>query len=82
MRDLDLLPAEPFPLAVAELGQPRIVAPLAGLEAERMADDLGGLAHAAERAAQEEGGAGRARELGLERAAHRLRLGAAAFSEA
>ena len=82
MRDLDLLPAEPFPLAVAELGQPRIVAPLAGLEAERAADDLGGLAHAAERAAQEEGGAGRARELGLERAAHRLRLGAAALGEA
>ena len=81
MRDLDLRPAEAFPRAVTQLDQPRIVAPVARVEPQFTADDLRGLAHAAERAAQEDRGAGDTGEFGVERAAHGPGLGAATIGE-
>src|SRR6185436_14221915 len=70
-----------FPVAVAQLGEPRIVAPLRRIEAQFAADDRRGLAGAAERAAQENRRPGVARELGGERAAHGGGLGATACRE-
>src|SRR5262249_57172418 len=72
--DLDLPPAEALPVAVAEFGQPGIVAPFAGVEAELAADDVGRLARSAERAAQEDRRCGLVRELLLQRATHGPRL--------
>src|SRR3990167_5419525 len=81
MRDLDLPPAETLPFAIAEFGQPRVVAPLAGIESQLTADDLRSLAHAAERAAQEDRRPGLSGKLDLQRTAHGERLGAAALGE-
>src|SRR5260370_20132429 len=81
VRDLYLLPAKAFPLAVAELGEARVAPPLGRIEAELAADDLRCLAHAAERASEEDRGPRRARELGIERAAHGERLPAAALGQ-
>src|SRR5262245_38816829 len=81
MRELDLPPAEAFPVAIAELGQPGIIGPFTGLEPQFAADDVGRLAGAAERAAQEERGRGLARELLPERAPHGLGLLAPTLGE-
>jgi hypothetical protein len=78
---LDLLPGGAFPVAVAELGEPRIVAPFGFIESKLATDDQRRLAGPAERAAQKHRRSGLARELGRERAAHRGGLRAAARRE-
>src|SRR5262245_35779536 len=81
MGDLDLLPAEAFPRAVAQFGQARIIAPVGGTKTELAADDLRRLAGAAERASEEDRRSGLLRQLTLQRAAHGLGLLPAALGQ-
>src|SRR4051794_25191626 len=79
--DLDFCPRGALPLAVAQLGKARVIAPFRRIEAELAADDQRGLAGPAEGAAQEDRRPGLARELRRQRPAHGGGLGAAAWRQ-
>src|SRR4051794_9090877 len=70
MIDLDFRPGGAFPRAVAQLGEPGIVAPLGRIEAERAPDDQCRLAGSAQGASQEDRWAWLARQFDAEGPAH------------